>query len=131
MQNAKATGVKVSQKPTAKDDIPSILCKHYPAYAAKKMNINELARVCKLNRPTVYKYLKAHLLPSTANTKAVPQENPCRTAFFILPELYLRLQQLQRAEGSILQVLRNDKRLIVSASGKAAKAVDWILNSQH
>jgi antirestriction protein ArdC len=30
-----------------------------------------------------------------------------------------------------LQALRNDKRLIVSASGKAEKAVDWILNSQH
>ena len=28
-----------------------------------------------------------------------------------------------------LQALRNDKRLIVSASGKAEKAVDWILNS--
>lgn len=30
-----------------------------------------------------------------------------------------------------LQALQNDKRLIVSASGKAEKAVDWILNSQH
>ena len=30
-----------------------------------------------------------------------------------------------------LQALRNDKRLIVSASGKAEKAVDWILNSQY
>jgi len=31
---------------------------HYQAYAAKKMNVSELARVCKLSRPTVYKYLK-------------------------------------------------------------------------
>ena len=30
-----------------------------------------------------------------------------------------------------LQVLRNDKRLIVSASGKAEKAVGLILNSQY
>lgn len=30
----------------------------YPAYAAKKMNVSELARVCKLSRPTVYKSLK-------------------------------------------------------------------------
>ena len=30
-----------------------------------------------------------------------------------------------------LQALRNDKRLVVSASGKAEKAVDWILNSQR
>ena len=58
MQNAKAKGVKVGRKPTTKDDIPSVFFKHYPAYAAKKMNVSELARVCKLSRPTVYKYLK-------------------------------------------------------------------------
>lgn len=58
MQNAKAKGVKVGRKPTTKEDIPSVFYKHYPAYAAKKMNVSELARVCKLSRPTVYKYLK-------------------------------------------------------------------------
>ena len=45
-------------KQTAKEDIPAMIYKHYPAYAAKKMNVSELARVCKLSRPTVYKYLK-------------------------------------------------------------------------
>lgn len=58
MQNAKAKGVKVGRKPTTKEDIPAVFYKHYPAYAAKKMNVSELARVCKLSRPTVYKYLK-------------------------------------------------------------------------
>ena len=58
MQNAKAKGVKVGRKPTTKEDIPSVFYKHYPAFAAKKMNVSELARVCKLSRPTVYKYLK-------------------------------------------------------------------------
>lgn len=58
MQNAKSKGVKVGRKPTTKEDIPSVFYKHYPAYAAKKMNVSELARVCKLSRPTVYKYLK-------------------------------------------------------------------------
>jgi len=58
MQNAKAKGVKVGRKPTTKEDIPAVFFKHYPAYAAKKMNVSELARVCKLSRPTVYKYLK-------------------------------------------------------------------------
>lgn len=56
--NAKAKGVKVGRKPTTKENIPSVFYKHYPAYAAKKMNVSELARICKLSRPTVYKYLK-------------------------------------------------------------------------
>ena len=58
MANAKAKGKQVGRKPTTKEDIPSVFYKHYPAYAARKMNISELARVCKLSRPTVYKYLK-------------------------------------------------------------------------
>lgn len=58
MQNAKAKGKQVGRRPTTKDDIPAIFYKHYPTYAAKKMNVSELARVCGLSRPTVYKYLR-------------------------------------------------------------------------
>ena len=58
MQNAKANGRKLGRRPTTKDDIPAVFYKHYPAYAAKQMNVSELARVCGLSRPTVYKYLK-------------------------------------------------------------------------
>lgn len=58
MANAKATGKQIGRPRTTKDDIPSVFFKHYPAYAAGKMNISEFARVCKLSRPTVYKYLK-------------------------------------------------------------------------
>ena len=58
MAHAKNKGVKIGRKPTTKEDIPAVFYKHYPAYAAKKMNVSELARVCKLSRPTVYKYLK-------------------------------------------------------------------------
>ena len=57
MQNAKSKGVKVGRRPTTKDDIPAIFYKHYPAFVAKQMNVSELARVCDLSRPTVYKYL--------------------------------------------------------------------------
>ena len=56
MQNAKAKGKQVGRKPTTKEDIPAIFYRHYPTYAAKKMNVSELARVCGLSRPTVYKY---------------------------------------------------------------------------
>ena len=58
MQNSKAKGKKVGRKPTTKEDIPAIFYCHYPTYAAKKMNVSELARVCGLSRPTVYKYLR-------------------------------------------------------------------------
>ena len=58
VRNAQSKGVKVGRKPTTKDDIPAIFYKHYPAFTAKQMNVSELARICGLSRPTVYKYLK-------------------------------------------------------------------------
>ena len=60
MANAKARGAKVGRPKLTKEDIPALFYKHYPAYAAGKMNITELARVCDLSRPTVYKYI--HML---------------------------------------------------------------------
>ena len=38
--------------------IPAIFYKHYPSFASGQMNVSELARICGLSRPTVYKYLK-------------------------------------------------------------------------
>ena len=58
MENAKAKGRRVGRRPTTKDDIPAIFHKHYAAFVAGKMNVSELARVCGISRPTVYKYIK-------------------------------------------------------------------------
>lgn len=58
MANAKAKGRQVGRRPTNKDDISDVFYKHYPAYVAEQMNVSELARICDLSRPTVYKYLK-------------------------------------------------------------------------
>ena len=58
MANAKAKGQHVGRKPTTKEDIPPLFYKHYPAYVAKQINVSEFARLCRLSRPTVYKYLK-------------------------------------------------------------------------
>ena len=58
MQNAKAKGKRIGRPKTTKDDIPPAFYKHYPAFMTGKMNVSELARVCGLSRPTVYKYLK-------------------------------------------------------------------------
>ena len=57
MANARAKGKQIGRRPTTKDDIPAIFFRHYPTYASGRMNISELARVCGLSRPTVYKYL--------------------------------------------------------------------------
>ena len=57
MENAKAKGKKIGRPQTTKDDIPAVFFRHYPTYAAGRMNVSELARVCGLSRPTVYKYL--------------------------------------------------------------------------
>ena len=58
MQNAKAKGKKIGRPRVTKEDIPAIFYKHYPAFMAGKLNVSELARVCGMSRPTVYKYLK-------------------------------------------------------------------------
>lgn len=58
MENAKAKGKKVGRPQTTKDNIPPIFYKHYPAFAAGTLNISELARLCGMSRPTIYKYLK-------------------------------------------------------------------------
>ena len=57
MENAKAKGKRIGRPQTTRDDIPAVFYKHFPAYSAGKLNISELARVCGLSRPTVYKYL--------------------------------------------------------------------------
>ena len=58
MANAKAKGKPIGRPKTTMDDIPPVFLKHYPTLKEGKMNVSELARVCGLSRPTVYKYLK-------------------------------------------------------------------------
>ena len=56
--NAKAKGKPIGRPRTTLDDIPSLFYKYYPRYKDGQMNISELARMCELSRPTVYKYLR-------------------------------------------------------------------------
>lgn len=58
MANAKAKGKKIGRPHTTKEDIPAAFYKHYPTYITGKLNISELARICNLSRPTVYKYIR-------------------------------------------------------------------------
>ena len=58
MANAKAKGKKVGRPKVTKADLPAVFLKHYPSLAEGKMNVSELARVCGVSRPTVYKYCR-------------------------------------------------------------------------
>lgn len=58
MANAKEKGKQIGRKPTTKNDIPAVFMKYYPAYRDGMMNVSELARICQLSRPSVYKYIK-------------------------------------------------------------------------
>ena len=56
--NAKSKGKLIGRPRTTLDDIPSLFYKYYPRYKDGQMNISELARMCELSRPTVYKYIR-------------------------------------------------------------------------
>ena len=55
--NAQAKGSTLGRPKTKKDDIPQVFYKHYPQYKEGKLNKTELAKVCGLSYPTIYKYL--------------------------------------------------------------------------
>lgn len=57
LANARSKGVQLGRPKKTKDSIPAIFLKHYPSLMNGQMNVSELARVCGLSRPTVYKYI--------------------------------------------------------------------------
>jgi DNA invertase Pin-like site-specific DNA recombinase len=57
MENARAKGRRIGRPQLAKEDIPAVFLRHYPAYRAGNLNVSELARVCDLSRTTAYKYI--------------------------------------------------------------------------
>lgn len=58
MANAKAKGRTLGRRPITKADLPAPFLKYYPSYMDGTMSITELARICGLSRPTIYKYIK-------------------------------------------------------------------------
>ena len=57
MENARANGRRIGRPQLAKEDIPAVFLRHYPAYRAGNLNVSELARVCDISRTTAYKYI--------------------------------------------------------------------------
>lgn len=58
MANARANGRHIGRPHLKKEDIPAVFYKHYPALMSGQINVSEMARLCDLSRPTVYKYLE-------------------------------------------------------------------------
>lgn len=58
MANAKAKGKQIGRKPVTRAELPAAFLKYYPSYLNGSMNIAEMARLCEISRPTVYKYLR-------------------------------------------------------------------------
>ena len=58
LANARAKGKQIGRRPVTKEDIPAVFLKHYSSYQNGSMNVSELARICGLSRPTIYKYIK-------------------------------------------------------------------------
>lgn len=55
--NAKAKGKSLGRPVTTKNNIPLIFFKHYSSYKNNFLNKRELARICNISYPTVYKYI--------------------------------------------------------------------------
>ena len=58
MANAREKGRQIGRKPVTKADLPVTFIKYYPSYMNGTMNVSELARLCELSRPTIYKYIE-------------------------------------------------------------------------
>lgn len=56
--NARAKGVTLGRRETEIDTIPTVFKKYCTQYLNKDITITELANLCKISRPTVYKYIK-------------------------------------------------------------------------
>ena len=58
MDNVRAKGAKIGRPATSLENLPAPFLKHYPKYAAKQITQEELARICKISRQSVAKYIK-------------------------------------------------------------------------
>ena len=58
MENAKAKGKHIGRYKTTENDIPAVFFRYYPQYANGTFNLSEFARLTKLSRNSIYKYLK-------------------------------------------------------------------------
>ena len=60
MENARAKGATIGRPTTTIDNLPALFLRHYPKYLAKEVTQEELARLCRITRHSVIKYIKIY-----------------------------------------------------------------------
>ena len=60
MENARAKGAPIGRPTTTIDNLPALFIKHYPKYLAKQVSQEELARLCRITRQSVSKYIRIY-----------------------------------------------------------------------
>ena len=58
MENARAKGNRIGRNKTTMEDIPQSFFRYYPKFSHGAINLSEFARLTRLSRNSVYKYLR-------------------------------------------------------------------------
>ena len=67
MINVKANGKIVGRPVTTIENLPNKFVKHYPKYKSGQINKTELARLCEMSRPSIYKYIEIYKKSMSTN----------------------------------------------------------------
>ena len=57
MENARTKGKRIGRPPVTTDTIPDSFFRYFSRYQSGQINLSELARLCQISRPTVYRYI--------------------------------------------------------------------------
>ena len=58
VENARAKGKQLGRPPVTEETIPDTFYRYYSKYQDGSINLSELARLTRLSRPTVYRYVR-------------------------------------------------------------------------
>lgn len=59
VENARAKGKRLGRPPICADGVPDTFLRYYPRYKTGALNISEMARLCQVSRPTIYRWIGA------------------------------------------------------------------------
>jgi len=65
MDNARAKGAVIGRPATTMNNLPELFLRHYPKYIAKQITQQELARLCKVSKQSICKYVKIYKQSAT------------------------------------------------------------------
>ena len=59
VENARAKGKRLGRPPICADGVPDSFLRYYPRYKTGTLNVSEMARLCQVSRPTIYRWIGA------------------------------------------------------------------------